>query len=153
MSNIQESKIYEVPIWFRVDTGAAGAEEEVLTLIRQKLSGLGAEIVSETKAIRRRIAYPIFKAREGVFVVFDVALNPERAHQVREAFRHDSSVLRVGLLQKAMQKDGYSVDRNEQDNSVPGALIQEPEHQQVKAIPMEELDKKLEEILHGDDTK
>jgi ribosomal protein S6 len=94
-----ELKTYEIPIWLRPPIETAD-EERLISEVRQKLAAIGAEIIHESKALKRNLAYPIAKMREGIFVVFDVAMPASAATKIREAFRHDASILRVGVFEK-----------------------------------------------------
>jgi ribosomal protein S6 len=151
MPNQQKAKIYEIPVWFRIGSDPA-AEEEVFAMFRQKISEAGAEIFRETRPIKRRFAYPIAKTREGVFVVFDVGMSLSEPHKILEIFKHDPAVIRIGLLKKTAETQIHvkrQPVRPRVEASVPendALLTPKPPKQEIK---MEELDKKLEEILQG----
>jgi ribosomal protein S6 len=151
MANQRESKIYEIPVWFRIGSDPA-AEEEVFVRFRQKISEAGAEILRETRPIKRRLAYPIAKTREGVFVVFDVGMPLFEPHKILEIFKHDPSVIRIGLLKKTAETQIHVKrypTRPRVEASAPegdALLTSKPPKPEIK---MEELDKKLEEILQG----
>jgi ribosomal protein S6 len=148
-------KTYEIPVWFRVGSDPA-ADEGVFAMFRQKISEAGAEILRETRPIKRRLAYPIAKAREGVFVVFDASMPLTEVHKIREIFKHDPAVIRIGLLKKTAETQIYvkrqparprvetSISDEVGKDNVPPAS--RPPKQEIK---MEELDKKLEEILQS----
>ncbi len=129
-----EERIYQIPVWLRPDEKGE-IDEARLNRIREELQRLGAKIISETKAAKLRLSYPIKKVREGIFLVFEIMLNPQNSSKVISAFRHNNEILRIGIF--AVQKPEKLIqDRQETVQKKPEAKI-------------EELEKKLEEILHG----
>jgi ribosomal protein S6 len=151
MQKEYQAKTYEIPVWFRVGSDPV-AEEEVFAMFRQKISEAGVEILRETRPIKRRLAYPIAKTREGVFVVFDVGMPLSEPHKILDIFKHDPAILRIGLLEKTAETQIHVKrypTRPRVETSAPEGdtlLTPKPPKQEIK---MEELDKKLEEILQG----
>jgi ribosomal protein S6 len=126
-------KLYEVAMW--IDLNLEGkVDEQGLKIAREKLTQLGAEILSESIPKVSSIAYPIKKKREGAFVVFNVSMDPKMANSIIPSFSYENKILRVSVGVKTaspLQKFSPS--------------YQKPQPQ--KTVNIEKLDEKLEEIL------
>ncbi len=143
----EKTRIYEIPVWFRSAADPA-AETSALAAIRETLAGAGAKILYETKPVKRRLAYPIAKLHEGAFVIFDVSMRPADTHRISEAFRHGTSIIRIGVFEKMAEKQTgpmRSRARLRADRPIPESPRKDTGPKQE--VKMEELEKKLEENL------
>jgi ribosomal protein S6 len=138
-------RIYEVPVWIRLDDDGS-VNEARISRIREAFARLGAQILHETKPTKRRLAYPIAKFREGAFVVFDVLMNPSAAGSVIPAFKHDQDVIRIGIAAKAAPQR-ETIGRTGRSRAPTKRAV--PAEGKRPAVEMGDLEKKLEEILHG----
>lgn len=140
-------RIYEVPVWLRLDA-TGSVDEALIERMRDALLRLGARVLSLTKPVKRRLAYPIAKHREGAFVVFEVSMKPSDAGRVVPAFKHDANIIRIGIFEKHTPGRQALQEAPARPRPAERAEVgaQRQERPQVK---MEELEKKLEEILHG----
>lgn len=130
-----DTRFYEVAVWMR-PSAESSADETIVSAVRQKLADTGANVRSETKAIQRRLAYPVKNLREGIFVIFDAEIPSHKTGKIISAFKHDANVIRICIIAKEKEK--------ERKQSPDTARKEE----QQKA-EMSQLEKKLEEILHG----
>lgn len=149
MPEQEKTRIYEISVWFRSAVDPA-ADTSALTAIRETLAGAGAKILHETKPIKRRLAYPIAKLHEGTFVIFDIEMRPADTHKINEAFRHGASIIRIGVFEKMAEKQTRpmrSPARLRVDRPIPESPRKDTGPKQE--VKMEELEKKLEEILRA----
>lgn len=136
--------------WLRPNE-EGGANEAVLAKIRGAIAEHGGEIVSQSKPARRQFSYPVKKQREGIWMTFEAKMPPGAVKTLPEAFRHESDILRIGLfgISGARPK---APSRSRRRVAAPiGAPVKSPEPKTVgeekSEIKIEELDKKLKELL------
>ena len=139
-------RIYEAPVWLSLDDEGSVAEARI-GRIREELVRLGAQILHETKPIKRRLAYPVKKFSEGAFVVFDILMDPQLVRGVAARFKHDRDVIRIGIVEKAKPQPETTMRRDRIRAVAPAES--EATGEERPAAKMEDLEKKLEEILRG----
>ena len=141
-------------------------DEEVASYLG-KLKGLivtkNGEITKEEIPHRRRLAYPIKRHKDGFFGYFHFTSPAKSAKEINNALILDSSILRhlIVLVDKKqtnqMQKSTQSVSTQEKvKKMIHKAKAEESifkkedavSHIEEHKVELEELDKKLEEILN-----
>lgn len=118
---MEAMKTYEIGVWI-TDAGVNPAE---------KLSAAGAEILS-TAALK--------KTREGELTVFETRMEPTLAAKIPALFKNAAGVSRIGIFEKIPRAEPAYHAPRPRPEAVRGAPAPE--------VKMEELEKKLEEILH-----
>lgn len=107
--------------------------------------------------LTRKLAYPIKHIRQGVFILAHISLPAEAINKVRKELEIDENILRYLFTQVVESK----APAKARPQRVPKILPQEamqavksPEPVAVSApaepVSLEELDKKLEELLNED---
>ena len=78
-------------------------EEDVpaaLERLSTAVTSRGGEVVDVQPWGRRRLAYPISRHTEGNYVVTQIKLDPERAHELEGGFAISDDILRHLLIRK-----------------------------------------------------
>ena len=115
--------------------------------VRSFINELGGELKNEKLWEKRRLAYPVKKHGFGFYVTAEFNLGPETIVELDKKIRLEPNVLRHLLITKELIKE---TPRRIQLPRVPKekiGLAPKPEGQPEEKVKIEELDKKLEEIL------
>jgi ribosomal protein S6 len=132
-------KTYEISFWVRT----AQDQEEVLESLRKLLENEKAEIIKETRLVRRKFSYMLEKESEGYFGTYLVNLEAGSAARLKEKAKELKGIPRLEIYRLREEKV-WSRPRKVPPRGRKG-MAQEPKEKQP--IVIEELDKKLEEIL------
>lgn len=131
-------KLYEISYLISAkltEEKAKNLSEKLITSI-QEIGGILAEIKNPNK---RKLAYPIKKENEGYLTSLNFYLDPESLANLEGKLATDSQILRYIILTKKILK------KAEVPKELPKIKkIMKPEKEKVE---LEELEKKLEEIL------
>lgn len=157
-SNILEimAKLYEIAYFLNPDI----KEEEVQTVNVQKIkdliSELSGEITKEQAAQKKKLAYPVKKAKQGYFGHMLFNLNPQNLKSLDKKLKLEDYILRYLII---IVDNNYSafIKRQEEEVKEKFQRIIQPsegqgqERKRVKSEEKEkieaEIEKKLEEIL------
>jgi len=130
-------------------------EEEMGTIsvkINEVVKKYGGEITSTDDLGPKKMAFPIDKVQAGNYLVIEFNIEPEKIKELGGELKLTPEVLRYEIITKKM-KTQAEVDEEKvrREKMVERAKVAE----EVKAEPapkvsLEELDKKLGEILEGD---
>lgn len=115
--------------------------------VRSFINELGGEIKNEKLGEKRRLAYPIKKQGFGFYVTIEFNCEPENIIELDKKIRLEPQVLRHLLLTKEIMKQTprrYVPPKAKEKIGMP--FKPQPEAPPEK-IKIEEIDKKLEEIL------
>ena len=132
--------------------------------IKDLISGKKGEISKEEIPHQRRLAYPIKRQKEGFFgFIHFSSSSPKSAREINDALLLDSSILRHLLITVTpkqlaqMKKSTQSVSAQEKVKKMMHKAKEEESifkkedavsHLEKHKVELEELDKKLEEILN-----
>lgn len=111
---------------------AAEPKEKIREII-----GKQGEIKNEKKEIKRKFAYPIKKFNYGYYAIVDFELPPAELKSLEKYLKSELTILRYLIIEKP----------KEADSALTTAPIIKKERKSNGKIKIEELDKKLEEIL------
>ncbi len=118
---------------------------ETVAAVRGFINDQKAEIKREQVGEKRKLAYPIQKQTFGYYVTLEFKMESEKIAEVENYLKHQNDILRSLLL---------SLDETKLHQAPKKARIQKTESAaSVKSSPktekikIEELDKKLEELL------
>jgi len=116
------------------------SEQEVVTQT-DKVAGfineLGGEIIKKDSTIKKRkLSYPIKKEKEGYFISLDFQLSPSQLEKLNHQLKQEKDILRYLIISKKIQKlKPIKVEKFKEK------ITERPK------VKLEELDKKLEELL------
>ncbi len=158
----QENKLYQLTCLFDTSTSIEKINQ-IIEEVRQIIisnEGIASEKNYSSESIKKKLAYPIKKQNEAFYWDFDFSLSPKEISKLEQKLRHKKSIIRyiitnrkkLKLKQKIVKKpiDFKIIDKIE---SLPDEIIEKiPKKEEPKFIKektkIEDLDKKLEEILN-----
>jgi len=140
---------------------ATHSEEEVQPIkskINAAVTKYGGRIMFEESLGKRKLAYPIKKFRHGHYLLVEFDAEPSEIKQLDDELRLTNEVIRHLIVRKdpralktkpTRQITGESVplDTGSPDSTKARPIKQKGDENKVK---LEDLDKKLDEILEGD---
>ncbi|MFH1111964.1 MAG: 30S ribosomal protein S6 [Patescibacteria group bacterium] len=149
--------LYIVPLKMEGDS-INPTMEKVNSLLKQ----LGAEITLQDNLGKRKLAYPIMLIRYGYYVLTEFNLDSEPLKKLERELTLSTEVLRYQILRKNIKSPEQLAEekalqdrlKNQQLREV--AADQKPEIKEVRKETMtriDDLDKKLEEILENEVVK
>lgn len=119
------------------------SEQEVVTQT-DKVAGfineLDGEIKKESPIQKRKLSYPIKKEKEGYFISLDFQLSSDKLEKLNHQLKQEKDILRYLIISKKIQKIRPMRVKKFKER----IKVAERPKEKVK---LEELDKKLEELL------
>ena len=129
----QESKLYELS--FVLKLADEEAQSAFVGEIKKYIEDRNGRPLDQSRMIKRRLAYPIGKEREGIFGSIKFFLKPEDIKGLEGQLKNEEGLIRYVLT---------AVKREMRDS---GTGIKKPRRiPEKKAADIKEIDKKLEEI-------
>jgi len=130
------------------------AEEDLSKLIAEinnLIVNNGGEIKEQKALIKRKLAYPIKKNKNGDYITIEFLIEPEKIDNINKGIKLEKNILRhlIIILSEKIQKV-KKIRKNIQAESV---IAETPKSKPAKKqtikekVKLEELDKKLEELL------
>ncbi|MEK7496564.1 MAG: 30S ribosomal protein S6 [Patescibacteria group bacterium] len=129
---------------------------EVQTKVQNMLKDNGAQITSEENLGKKKLAYPINHMRHGTYFVVECDLETQSVKPVSEWFRLSADILRAQIIAKEI-KTPEQIARDKAWQSklakkqADAEAVEDTKTSALKApeqkVSLDELDKKLEEIL------
>lgn len=110
---------YELGVIFNPEVG----EEETRSLldrIDQIVTTRGGQIVKVNQWGRRRLAYPIERHRDGLYVFIDMILTPETVSELERTLKVSEVVLRY----MTRKRDAKAVQREREEREARAAAVQ-----------------------------
>lgn len=135
---------------------ASGASEEEIKKIQEKINSFtqekGGVFESQTFPLRKSLAYPIKKETEAYFCSATFQLNPEFINELEKILKAENRILRYLILVKKhsqiraekAEKFKIRLPLRKQEETKEHSIISPQE----KKVELEEIEKKLEEILN-----
>jgi len=115
--------------------------------VRSFINELGGEIKTERIMEKRKLAYPVKKQGFGFYVTAEFNLGPENVIELEKKIGLEQSILRHLLLIKKIIKEVPRKPRSFKPREKPGGIPIKPAPEKMEKVKIEEIDKKLEEIL------
>lgn len=135
------------------------SDDEVQTavdMLQKNLERFSAGILKHGVWERRKLAYPINHARQGVYVVSEFEMEPAHTHTLEQALRLEKNILRHQLI-KAHKKTAREIEqearRKAEEHEPRPAEERKTAVPATPAITGQVLEEKLEELLTDDMTK
>ena len=115
--------------------------------IKLSLDRLGGSLKKKGALEKRNLAYPIKKFQSGYYLSINFLLNPEKLEELNSLLKHNKEVLRH-IVVLAPEEETRAITRKKTEPKVE-KLKEKPKDKMEKKgkIQLEEIDKKLEEIL------
>lgn len=137
--------------------------------VEKDIKNLGGNLKKQGKIERRDLAYPIKKFQSAYYLVINFLLNPEKIEELSAVFKHKKEVLRFIFTfieepsfvkakeRKKKKKPKSKLERfeevakeiSEEELETAKEIVKKKkkEKKEEKKIKLEEIDKKLDEIL------
>ena len=122
-------------------------DEATLAKIRDFIMGGGGSIKKENVWEKRRLAYPMKKQAYAHYAFFEFEMSAEKLEELQKQLNLSQDILRFLIINKAgikEEKPRIRPVRPKASAPSPTARVEETRGEKVK---IEELDKRLEEIL------
>jgi len=119
-------------------------EEQTIANIRSAVNGLGGNIKKENIWNKQKLAYPIKKHLFGYYIFFNFEMESEKIPELQKQLRLNGDVLRFLIINMSDVKIASPKPRIIKPKAAVPLRTEEDKGEKVK---IEELDKKLEEIL------
>lgn len=127
------------PLTADLDASATAAK------VRSFITGnLGGEIKKEYLGDKKKLSYPIKKQTVGTYAIVEFQVEPERMDELKKFLELDTEVLRHLILNV---REGALVKRPARVKPTTTAIPAEETSTKTEKVGIEELDKKLEELL------
>ena len=121
---------------------------ETVAAVRGFINDLNAQIKKEQVGEKRKLAYPIKKQVFGYYVTVEFDLEPEKTPELENYLRHQSDILRSLLLSLEESKLHPAPQKARIQKALSSAPAKTTARgERSEKVKIEELDKKLEEIL------
>ncbi len=156
MENEEKRKeVYEIGYFLKITQQSDGTPPNNFLL--HALGELGAETPEVTSLVEKRLAYPIKKERVGLWGVVKFILDPEKLTELKSRLKNEDILLRY-LITKAVPatqrtkkplRRPYPKRETLLHPAEKPAGAQKPTGEQKPTVKLEELEKKLEELLEG----
>ena len=127
------------PISAEINTNAVAAK--VRSFITGQLAG---EIKKEYISAKKRLSYPIKKQNSGFYAAVEFQAGPEKIEELKKFLELDSDFLRHLIISA---KQGALAKRPARVKPTAAALPASETGAKAAKVKIEELDKKLEELL------
>ena len=119
-------------------------DSEILAKIRDLILGLDGNIKKEFTWEKRKLAFPIKKQLFGSYIIFEFALSGEKIEELQKQLKSNPDILRYLII----NKEGVKEERPRLRAMKPKIIAPlPPSETKGEKVKIEELDKKLEEIL------
>lgn len=131
-------KLYEISFWVKGEN----PETDVLSSLKDELFKLGGELVKEPRPTKRRAAYPLKRETEALYGSIFARLGTDKLETLKEKLKHEARILRL-MITEARPEKPFEARR------IARKPKKAPTPEEGKPVVLEELDKKLEEILRA----
>ncbi|MFH1671202.1 MAG: 30S ribosomal protein S6 [Candidatus Portnoybacteria bacterium] len=154
----EENKLYQLSVLFspQIEQSKVG---EIIEKIKQKITVQNGSLSGEKNLLKKDLSYPINNHQDAFFYTFNFSLLPNLINEIEKYLNSEKSIIRHMLTIRKVQKARpfkESVDLKMIDKIEPikDQVVSEKEPGRKPAprkekVKIEELDKKLKEILEG----
>jgi small subunit ribosomal protein S6 len=130
------------PLLGELDLNAAAEK------VRSFVNGLGGQIKKEMVGEKRKLSYPIKKQTHGFYVTAEFEIEPEKLSELEKFLKTNGDILRhlvINLAERKIEKPAKRPFRPKP--AVIPSVAAPLKAEKVEKVKIEELDKKLEELL------
>lgn len=152
---MRATKTYEIAFWLKADAAVGSPTlgrgkdseekpaEESLDFLTQTIGGLGGEVLKTVRPVKKKLAYPLKRETESYFGTVLAKLSPEAAKNMPQNLKHHGEILRLAIFEAKKEKAPRAIPRIFSRRTKFSVAREEKKSETA----LEELDKKLEEIL------
>lgn len=150
--------LYIVPLKMEDETA-----EPIINKVSELLKELGAEVTLNDNLGKRKLAYPINQVRYGFYVLLEFNIAPDALKKLERELQLDSNIIRFQIIKKKIKSDEtiarehalqqkLKTQRAHEDLAAAEAKLK-PKMETITATRIDDLDKKLDEILENEMVK
>jgi len=129
---------------FITDSSSEKADGPTIASVRGFINEQGGVIKKEDTWEKRKLAYPIKKHVFGFYTVIQFELEKEKIEELQKQLRMNGNLLRFLIIDKTGVKEDVHKPRMARPKAV---VAPKPTDEKTERVKIEEIDKKLEEIL------
>ena len=123
---------------------ALKAFQEKTTAFLQEQNGV---LGNSYESKKTRLGYPIKDKKEAYLVTFYFQMNPEKLAEFEKKLKLEEPILRYIILSKKVRKQKLEIPQRKKPSPRTIAPPLKKEKPKIKKVKIQELEKKLEEIL------
>jgi len=125
--------------------------EQAKNLVKELITKHGGNITLEDSLGKKKLAYPIKKILQGAYLLIEFDIEGENLKKFNEDLRLEPKILRHQVIKKAISTPSFVDITKELIDAEPAKVEKEEKKvEDKKKVKIEDLDKKLDEILEGD---
>jgi ribosomal protein S6 len=148
---MEKNNGYELSFWLSSKLDEKAIEQKFDGLLKQ-LEKLGALIIFNQSPQLKQLAYPIKNERNAYFGYIQYMLSKDSSIRLNEELMLNNDIIRFIILNKPKEEEraprrAFSKPVFDGQKDKTGEKIEEGSKKEEKVISLEELDKKLSEIL------
>jgi len=146
--NLSEKRHYELSFWFSAQLDESAVEQKSNTLVRN-IEEKGGIVTFNQLPQLKQLAYPIKKERSGYFGYLKFNLPAEKVKELKEKLDFDKDILRYLIITIPEEEEKEKLPKKRKPSFPKNRAATSKTEREVprEKISMEELDKKLDEIL------
>lgn len=133
---------------------SATYSEEELTPLKEKVKGLiekfDGKITLEDSLGKKKLAYPIQHTHHGYYFLDELDLPPEKIKDLNRELKLTPEILRHQLIIKKLQTPSLIEITEKKIKKEKEKKEEDKKKTEKEKIKLEDLDRKLDEILEGD---
>lgn len=117
--------------------------------VEKNIKGLEGSLKKKEKAEKRILSYPIKKFQSGYYLVVNFLFNPEKLRELLLVFKHKKEILRfiINFIEEPSVVKIREVKKKKEKPKEIEKIKKKEEPSPEKKVKLEEIDKKLDEIL------
>jgi small subunit ribosomal protein S6 len=128
---------------FLSDSLSEKIDQELLGRVRNAVLNFGGEVKKESTREKQKLAYPIKKRLAGFYAIFEFQMPGEKIDELQKQLKLENDILRFLIIDINKAKSVTAKPRAPK----PVRHVETKPEAKGEKIKIEELDKKLEEIL------
>jgi len=129
------------PLSADIDTSLAAEK------VRQQIKELGGEVKKEYISEKKKLSFPIKKQSSGFYATVELEMEPEKVDELNTFLRMNNDVLRHLIINQAELRTEKVSKKPARIKSTVGETPAAEAAPKTGKVKIEELDKKLEELL------
>lgn len=130
-------------LMFISDSLAEKVDQDLLARVKGAIMELGGEIKKEETKEKQKFSYPIKKRLLGFYSIFEFNLPPEKTEELQKLLNLETNILRFLIV----DIDKLKTEQRKIKILKPIRHVETKPETFSSKVKIEELDKKLEEIL------
>lgn len=124
--------------------------EQVKAAVKNLITKSEGKITQEDSLGKKKLAYPIKKVSQGYYLLYEFDLAGKALKKLNQELKITPKVLRHIIIKKAITEPSLVDKTKELLEAEPVAAAKAEKAEEKEKVKIEDLDKKLDEILDGD---